>query len=257
MDMHVMVVLRLVPDTDEEFELSEDGKGIDREWIGLKLNEFDDHALEEAVLLKEAYGAMVTAVAMDADGTDRLLQTALARGADRVLKIEHGLEGMIPARVMAQLVAEVVREQACDLVLTGVQTVEDLFGQLAPTLGAVLGWPQVSAVCKLQIAGSEVLAGQEHSGGVVNTLAISLPTVVGVQSASQPLRYVSGSKLREVLSVKIPAVEVQAQEDLSGVEIQSIQFPEVAGRAEMLDGGAESVAERLVAIFRERGFNRK
>jgi electron transfer flavoprotein beta subunit len=51
--MHVMVALRLVPDTAEEFELAADKKDIDRQWIGFKLNEFDDHALEEAVLLKE------------------------------------------------------------------------------------------------------------------------------------------------------------------------------------------------------------
>ena len=77
--MHVLVVLRLVPDTGEEFELSADGKNIDREWIGFKLNEFDDHALEQAVLLKEAYGSKVTAIALDGDGVDRVLQTARRR----------------------------------------------------------------------------------------------------------------------------------------------------------------------------------
>jgi electron transfer flavoprotein beta subunit len=87
--MNILVVLRLVPDTGEEFELTADGKDIDREWIGFKLNEFDDHALEEAVLLKEAAAAKVMAVAFDGEGVDKLLQTALARGADSVAKLTH------------------------------------------------------------------------------------------------------------------------------------------------------------------------
>ena len=58
--MHIAVVLRIVPDLAEELEIAESGKEIDREWVGLKLNEFDDHALEEDVLIKEQTKAKVT-----------------------------------------------------------------------------------------------------------------------------------------------------------------------------------------------------
>ena len=54
--MHIAVVLRIVPDLSEDFDISEDGTDIDREWVGLKLNEFDDHALE--VVEDGAYGFM-------------------------------------------------------------------------------------------------------------------------------------------------------------------------------------------------------
>src|ERR1700675_4428045 len=40
--MHIAVVMRLVPDTSEELEMDESGSDIVREWIGLKVNEFDD-----------------------------------------------------------------------------------------------------------------------------------------------------------------------------------------------------------------------
>ena len=59
--MHTAVILRLVPDIAEELEIDSAGTDIDREWIGIKLNEFDEHALEEAILLKESVGAHVTA----------------------------------------------------------------------------------------------------------------------------------------------------------------------------------------------------
>ena len=52
--------------------------------------DFDDQALEEAVLIKEATGATVTAVGLRADGIEEALQVAYARGADRVVIVDAG-----------------------------------------------------------------------------------------------------------------------------------------------------------------------
>ena len=79
--MLVAVVLRLAPELSGELEINDDGKEIDREWVGMRLNEFDDHAVEEAILLKEADGASVIALALAGEGVDRMLQSAIARGA--------------------------------------------------------------------------------------------------------------------------------------------------------------------------------
>ena len=81
--MQVAVVLRLAPELSGELEIADDGKEIDREWVGMRLNEFDDHALEEAILLKEADGANVIALALAGEGVDRMLQSVMAQGADR------------------------------------------------------------------------------------------------------------------------------------------------------------------------------
>ena len=49
---------------------------------------------------------------------------------------------------------------------------------------------------------------QEYSGGHSATLRVGLPAVIGVQTASQPPRYVSGSKLRQAMSEPIAVVEL-------------------------------------------------
>jgi electron transfer flavoprotein beta subunit len=252
--MHVMVALRLVPDTAEEFELTADGKDIDREWIGFKLNEFDDHALEEAVLLKERHGAKVTAVALDGEGADRLLQTALARGVDDVAKITHALPAPIPAPAAARLLAAVAESSGCELMLTGVQTGEDLFGQLAPSLAAVLDWPQVSAVSDVELQDDAVVVRQEYSGGFAAVHSVRLPAVLGIQAASAPPRYVSGSKLREAMAAKVRSLAPDVQLPPNPAEIASLGFPEGNAAVEMLEGKAEDVADRLTALLRERGF---
>lgn len=77
-------LLRMTPDPDAQLELNADANGLDREWLDPKLNDFDDHALEEAVLLKEATSGSVIAVAIG-EGSNRTLQMAIARGHVRDL----------------------------------------------------------------------------------------------------------------------------------------------------------------------------
>ncbi len=251
--MQVAVVLRLVPELSGEVEIADDGKDIDREWVDMRLNEFDDHALEEAILLKEAEGAAVIALALAGEGVDRMLQSAIARGADRAVKISHGAEGGLSSRAAAPVIAAAVRQLGIDLVLTGVQTPEDLFGQLAPYLGATLDWPHVSAVGGVQRSGDGIEVLQEYSGGVSATLRLGLPAVIGVQTASQPPRYVSGSKLRQAMSEPIAVIESDAMPAADTAEILALREPTRSVEAVMLKGDAESVADKLHSLLAERG----
>lgn len=251
--MHIVVILRLVPDLTGELEIADDGRTIDREWIDIKLNEFDDHALEEAVLLKETSGATVTAIALEGDGADRMLQSALARGADKALKIKNDSEEPPSSRSAAALFAAAARKLGADLIFTGVQTPEDIFGQLAPCLGACLDWPHVSAVSGIRVDGNSIIVQQEFSGGLSTALRVALPAVVGVQTASQPIRYVSGSKLRQATSQKISTLDTETGLGTSLAELVSLAFPVKIGGAEMLSGDAKAIATKLRRLLVERG----
>lgn len=253
--MHLAVILRLIPDLSEELEIDDSGTDIDREWIGFRLNEFDDQALEEAVLLKERFGAKVTAIALAAEGSDRVLQTAVARGADEALRIDHDEERVDGATKAASLLAGAFAEIGPTLVLTGIQTPEDVFGQLAPTLGGRLGWPTVNAVSSVSVQDGEIVVRQEYSGGLSALLQISGPAVLGIQAASQPPRYVSGTKLRQAQSTSIRSIRAGAAA-ASGTKISSLNVPKRSSHAEMLAGDANSVAAGVLNILRERGLAR-
>ncbi|MBT58456.1 MAG: electron transfer flavoprotein subunit alpha, partial [Acidiferrobacteraceae bacterium] len=89
--MKIVVPLNQVPDLVEDLEVDASGKALDTDDIKFKLNEFDDHALEEAILLKESgAGDEVVAMAIDSDGADKMLFTAIAKGADKVVKLTGG-----------------------------------------------------------------------------------------------------------------------------------------------------------------------
>jgi len=251
--MHIAVVLRIVPDLSEEIEIAESGTEIDREWIGLKLNEFDDHALEEAVLLKEASGARVTAVALSGEGAERQLQTAIARGADDAVIVAHDLEGVVGARAAALLLAPIVSELGADLVLTGVQTPEDVFGQLAPYLAGALSWPTINAVAGVTPDGAGLTVSQEYSGGFAARFSVQGPAVLGIQTASRPPRYVSGTKLRQATSLAIPSRPSELPAGFAAQAVSALAAPARGHGAEMLSGSAEEVAAKVVDLLAARG----
>lgn len=253
--MHIAVVLKQVPDLVEELEVDSSGTDIDRTFLKLKLNEFDDHALEQAVLLKESSGARVTALALEAEGIDQVLYAALARGADAALKVDAG-GGPLSSRQAAAPLAAAIKALSPDLVLTGVQAADDLFGQTVPFLAAELGWPHVSVVNGVEPEGSSVKVKQEYSGGRTGQLQMELPAVIGVQAAPQPPRYVPISRLRQVMA-QGPLETVSGAAGASPeAAVVALAAPPKGGGAEMLDGAPEAVADRILALLQERGLVR-
>ncbi len=251
--MHIAVVLRIVPDLSEDLDIADSGTEIDREWVGLKLNEFDDHALEEAVLIKEASGARVTAIAFAGAGAERQLQTAIARGADDALLIDHDVEGVVSSRMAAHLLASALPDLGATVVLTGVQTSEDVYGQLAPFLAGALNWSTINAVHGVAVDGGDLVVTQEYSGGHSAQFAVSGPVVLGVQTASKPLRYVSGSKLRQASGTVIAKASATLPADMVPATTDKLERPQRGASAEMIAGDAAAVAKKIVAVMAERG----
>jgi electron transfer flavoprotein beta subunit len=254
--MHIVVPLKQSPDLVEELEIDSDGTDIDRDAVKLQLSEWDDQALEEALCLKEAAGASVTVVTTDGGEADSILFTALAKGADRAVKLTGDFPARIDHHALARVLAGVVEQLGAEIVLTGVQSVEDLDGQVPVLLAATLGWPHVSVVTGVEIANGEAAVRQEYSGGVMAELSVKLPAVIGIQAARQAPRYAPVSKVRQIqktAKLEEIAVEVPAAND--GIKVRRVFKPEAAGHAEILEGEPADVADKLVLILRDRGLN--
>ncbi len=252
--MHIAVAVRLMPKAGDELEVQPGDTDIDRELVEMVISEFDDQALEEAVLIKEATGATVTAVGIRAEGVEQALEVAYARGADRLVVVDAGELDPYDSRTAALAFAEAFRSLAPDLVLTGVQTPTDLFGQTVPYLAAELGWPQTNVVVGVSLEGGAARVVQEYAGGRLAVLELPLPAVVGVQSASAPPRYVSMGRLRQAMTEASPeplAVSVTAP--AAAPALVSLARPESQAGATMLEGDAEEIAAQIVGVLREQG----
>lgn len=251
--MNIIVPVKQVPDLVEDLEIDQSGKALDRDWLKFKINEFDEHALEEALLLKEAHGGQVTVLALDTGEVDETLYTCLAKGADRAVKIVGDFEAGVTSHQAARLLTAAIGGIPHDLVLTGVQAVDDLDGQVGPLLAAELGVPNVSVVTGVEVNGHTATVRKEFAGGLMAEIEVDLPAVLGIQAAKQPPRYAPISRVRQVM--KTAAIEEVEAADAGdpGIAIRRMYKPEAATHAEMLEGDPDGVADRIVRILREKG----
>jgi electron transfer flavoprotein beta subunit len=251
--MKIAVPIKFVPDLVEELTIDPSGAALDTTWLRLIINEFDDHAVEQAILLKERGGGSVTVIGIESEGVDDFLFTAAAKGADQLIKLSGDFSD-INNHALAHAYADVLKELQPDLVLTGVQAHNDIDGSIGPLMAENLGAPYVGYVSGVTVSGDHAVVRKEYSGGLIAELEVKLPAVVGIQAAEQPPRYVAYSKIRQVMgTAKIEERAVTSLDQSGGTPISRMFQPEVTERATMLEGGVDEVADKLVSIFKELG----
>ncbi|MCS7306506.1 MAG: hypothetical protein NZ602_15525 [Thermoguttaceae bacterium] len=257
--MKIAVVIRQVPDLIEPLEVDSTGKALDLSSAAFVLNESDDHALEQALLLKEKHGGSVTVLGIDFGDVDSSLYAAAAKGADQIIKLLWGDPNRTPPpQQAAPMYAEVLRPLGPDLVLVGVQAHDELDGVLPAELAVCLGWPYVGVVRGVQAAnGKSLLVCKEFPGAVMAQFEVRLPAVLGILGAEQPPRYVPVSRIRAAMkTASIAEQQVAVPPEAVRVEVARLYPPAPTERAEMLTGSPEEVASRIAALLEEKGLLR-
>ena len=251
--MNIVILVKLVPDLVEELTIDSSGVSLDTAWLRMIINEFDDHAIEQGIILKERGGAQVTVVAPDIEGVDDVLFTAAAKGADRLIKIKGDFTGT-NNHALARALATVVKELKPDLLLTGVQANNDLDGSLGPLIAGCLALPYVGYLSGVMLADGKTRVRKEYPGGLIAEMDVTLPAVLGIQAAEQPPRYVAVSKVRQMMKTSSIEEQTASAFDMAGGPSISRMFQSEAGQqATMLTGSPDEVATKLVGIFKELG----
>jgi electron transfer flavoprotein beta subunit len=252
--MNIAVLAKQVPDLVEGVEIDAGGKVVDPTSIRYILSEPDDHALEEAVLLKERTQTRVEVFSLEIGEVKDTLCTALAKGADRVVLVRTGLDSPPDNHTVARIFASALQGLPLDLILTGVRAIDDLDGSLGGLLAGYLNLPYVGLIRKVELAGDQgkVIVEKEYPGGYAAELEVQLPAVLGIQAAEQPPRYVPVSRLRQVM--KAGKVEEQAVSPAAAqpVGVERLFKPEEGAGAAMLSGSPEEMALQIVSLLSER-----
>jgi len=252
--MKIAVPINLVPDLVEELTIDDSGTALDMSWLRLTINEFDDHAIEEAILLKEENDAEITVFASDQEGVDDMLFTAIAKGADQAIKIMGDFEEGVNSHTLARVFRDIIKELNPDLVLTGVQAHNDQDGSIGPLLAGYLEMPYVGYVSGVDLQGGKAIVKKEYPGGLIAEMEVTLPAVLGIQAAEEPPRYVAISKVRQAMKTSTIEERDISELDISGGPVIDRMFkPEVGERAIMIEGDEEEVAARLIELFEELG----
>jgi electron transfer flavoprotein beta subunit len=252
--MNIAVLAKQVPDLVEGLEIDASGKALDPDSLRYILSETDDHALEEALLIKERVGGRVEVFSLEVGEVREALYAALAKGADRAVLAQTEGEVRLDNHTLARIFADLLGRGSYDLVLTGVRAIDDLDGSLGGLLAGYLGLPYVGLVRKVEIASDSATAivEKEYPGGYAAELEVKLPAVLGIQAAEQPPRYVPVSRLRQVM--KTAKVEEQAASlpEVLPVPVERLFQPEEGTGAVMLSGSPEEIVRQIVNLLSER-----
>src|SRR5271156_1803739 len=122
--MKILVAVKQAAALDEDFEIRDDGRDVNEDFLIRDLNEWDDFSLEEAVKIKEASAEAleVVAVTVAPDAAAEALRKCLAKGADRPSRgWDESALGADPIGV-PRILAAAARAESADLVFPGVQS---------------------------------------------------------------------------------------------------------------------------------------
>ncbi|MGD0929007.1 MAG: electron transfer flavoprotein subunit beta/FixA family protein [Candidatus Korobacteraceae bacterium] len=260
--MEILICARRVPDTSEnEIQLDSAGNDIERDDLVYSINEPDNYAVEEALQIVAKSGGNVTVATVGGDEDEEILRREMAMGANHgVLLSDDAFTGS-DGKGIATVLKGFAQKQKFDLVLTGVQA-EDGGAQVGGMLAAMLDYPFASLVNSIEVLdGNKLKISREIEGGNREMSEIDLPCVLSIQTGINEPRYVGMRGIRQVASLEIPIYGASdlgvdtstVGEAAANVKRDDYFVPALGKGAEILEGGNEEIADKLIELMKANG----
>jgi electron transfer flavoprotein beta subunit len=224
-NLDILVLIREVCDPRPPVRLAEAGAAIRERGVRRLANPADLGALEEALLLGDAFGARVTVAAIGPERLDDVLRLALSMGAARVVRIWdpgfHGADAVAEARVLARTL-EILGP---DLFFCGNRLLDRGSDPAAALAAATLGLPCVTSAVAIAMKSDTLEVLRKGDRGARLRIAAPLPCAVFFEDGIRELRYPSQDALHQAL---------QAEVECWGLPDLGMPFWEVGGSGALL-----------------------
>ena len=248
--MKIAVCIKQVVTRDWPLRVGEREKWIDDRDASFEMNEPDAYALEEALRLKEKHGGEVTVCSAGPTRVGQVIREALARGADRAIQVESDELAAADAWTVATALASAMRFEAFDLVLTGLQSDDQGFGQTGVVLAELLGLPHSTIIMEVTIEGTQFRVKRELESGWFQWVVMPSPALLTIQSGINQLRYAT---LKGIMGAKRKDVRKFAPDSgvVSRQRILKLYVPEKTKQTQFIEGSPAEAAQELVSLLRQ------
>jgi electron transfer flavoprotein beta subunit len=253
--MKVCVCVKEVPDASAPKRIDPQTFRLDRSVPGA-LNEFDAHALEEALRVKEKTGdGEVVAVLMGPPRAADTLRKALALGADRSVHLADDALAGSDLVATSKVLAQALERENPDLVLFGQQAGDSDGAVLWSAVADRLRLPVISQAASLELSGGKAKVKRQTEYGY-DVIEAPLPCIVAVSDAINEPRYPS---LKGIMGAKKKQQDTLTAADLglapddlgdsgSRTEVYAIGEPPSRGESRRIEddgNAAEAVLQYL------------
>ena len=169
---NIVVLIKQVPDTWSERKLSDGDWILDREAADAVLDEINERAVEEALLIteKEAANGIESTVTVLTAGPERAteaIRKALSMGADKAVHLKddgmHGSDVVQTAWALARALGTI---EGTELVIAGNEATDGVGGAVPAIIAEYLGLPQLTHLSKVTVEDGTVRGERETDEGV-------------------------------------------------------------------------------------------
>lgn len=248
--MNILVLLKQTFDTEEKIVL-QDGV-ISEEGVNFIINPYDEYAIEEGIKLREEHGGEVTVITVGPEHSENALRTALAMGADKAVLVDS-VDLNFDEYSTAKILAAVIKEREFDIILGGNVAVDYASGQVGPRLAEELDIPQVTAITKLDINGSEAIIERDVEGDK-EVIQVALPVLLTAQQGLNEPRYPSLPGIMKAKKKPIERFELSdldIEHDVEGKTVVTETFFSLKkGAGRILKGDIKDQVAELTAFLR-------
>lgn len=245
-------MMKQVASKDAILRINREGIWIEEGDLSFEVNESDGYALEEALRVREKRGGEVIVCSMGPQRVKSVIKDALARGADRAIHVVgDNLVNLSPYGAASAL-AEAIREETPDLIMTGLQSDDYGYAQTGVIMAELLGLPHATIVIEVDASGEKLRVKRELESGWYQWYSMPTPALLTIQSGINQIRYatlkgIMAAKKKEIKEVA-PTPEIVGRP--SHQRIEKIYFPQKTKQTQFLgDGdakaGAAALAEKL------------
>jgi electron transfer flavoprotein beta subunit len=247
--MKIAVLVKQVIGSESAIEISQDKKWINESNATFVMNPPDNYAIEEAILIKEKLGVgEVVIVSMGPQRVQKVIREGLSKGADRGIHIETESLKEIDPLYISKVLAETLKDENFDLILSGLQSDDSGMGQTGVLLGELLDMSTATLAIETDIDQNKIKVKKELESGWFQWVELESPSSISIQSGINQPRYPSlkgimGAKKKEIKVIPAPQVEKRQS-------ISEIFIPKKSKETEFIDSDIDSTVERIIEILK-------
>ena len=251
--------MKEVPDASASKRLDPQTFRLDRGGAAA-LNEFDTHALEEGLRLKDGGRAdeVVALLVGPARAADSL-RKALAMGADRSIQISDDAMGGSDLVATSRVLANALERESADLILFGQQASDSDGAVLWAAVADRLQLPMISQAASLELNEGKAKVKRQTEYGY-DVIEAPLPCVVAVSDAINEPRYpalkgIMGAKKKPQETLTLADLGLSADEvgeSGSRTEVYALGEPPQRGESRKIEDDGGDAADQIVAYLLEK-----
>ncbi len=258
--LQIAVLVKQVPNTTQ-VKIDPVTNNLVREGVPSIVNPFDMFAIEEAVRLKERFGAEITVISMGPLQAEEVIRYAFAMGADRgILLSDRAFAGADTLATSYTLSLALQMLDKVDIVLTGKQAADGDTAQVPAELAQHMGMGCLTYVTEiLDITDGSLIAYRNID--VANVKAsVSLPAVLTLEKGINDPRF---PRILDMVRATDMDIQVLKADDVnpdrsrisldgSPTQVMKVFSPDKKKNGARLEGNADEQTAGLMEMLAAR-----